>query len=101
MDTFHRLLILGASGPGSLISFDLKDGLAAGEKLMESLELMKLAVSLGGVETLIQHPASMTHASMTSEARNEAGITDGMVRLSVGCEDVKDLLADMKQALGN
>lgn len=88
-----------ASGPGSLISFELKDGLKAGAKLMDGLGLMKLAVSLGGVETLIQHPASMTHASMASEAREAAGISDGLVRLSVGCEEVNDLLEDLEQAL--
>ena len=61
---------------------------------------MTLAVSLGGVETLIQHPASMTHAGMTREQREAAGIGEGLVRLSVGCEDAEDLLADMEQALG-
>jgi len=60
---------------------------------------MTLAVSLGGIETLIQHPASMTHAAMTPEAREKAGITDGLVRLSVGCEDLEDLFADLDRAL--
>jgi methionine-gamma-lyase len=88
-----------ASGPGALISFELKGGLTAGEKLMNGVAVMTLAVSLGGIETLIQHPASMTHAGMTPAQRMEAGITDGLVRLSVGCEDVEDLLADLDQAL--
>jgi methionine-gamma-lyase len=88
-----------ADGPGSLISFELKGGLKAGAKLMDSVKIMTLAVSLGGIETLIQHPASMTHAGMTLEQRHEAGITDGLVRVSIGCEDVEDLLADMEQAL--
>jgi methionine-gamma-lyase len=88
-----------ASGPGSLISFELKGGIEAGRRLLGAVKLMVLAVSLGGVETLIQHPASMTHASMSAEARHNAGIGDGLVRLSVGCEDVGDLLADLEQAL--
>jgi cystathionine beta-lyase/cystathionine gamma-synthase len=67
--------------------------------LMDNLRLMTLAVSLGGVETLIQHPASMTHAGMTREQRYDAGISDGLVRLSVGCEDLEDLTADLEQAL--
>ncbi|MGC8724440.1 MAG: trans-sulfuration enzyme family protein [Acidobacteriota bacterium] len=86
-------------GPGSLISFELKGGLPAGKRLLEGLKLAALAVSLGGVETLIQHPASMTHAAMRREDRLAAGITDGLVRLSVGCEGREDLLADLKQGL--
>jgi len=86
-------------GPGSLISFELKGGMAAGKKLLESLKIATLAVSLGGVETLIQHPASMTHAGMPREDRLEAGITDGLVRLSVGCEGAEDILADFRQGL--
>jgi methionine-gamma-lyase len=86
-------------GPGSLMSFELQGGMAAGKKLLESLEIAVLAVSLGGVETLVQHPASMTHAGMSREHRLEAGITDGLVRLSVGCEGRDDLLADMRQGL--
>lgn len=73
--------------------------MAAGKKLLESLEIAVLAVSLGGVETLVQHPASMTHAGMSRENRLEAGITDGLVRLSVGCEGREDLLADLQQGL--
>jgi methionine-gamma-lyase len=88
-----------ADGPGSLISFVLKGGVEAGAKLLDSVKLMTLAVSLGGVETLIQHPASMTHAGMSRGSRLSAGIDDGLVRLSVGCEDADDLLADMDQAL--
>jgi methionine-gamma-lyase len=88
-----------ADGPGSLISFELKGGLASGMKLMDNVKVMTLAVSLGGIESLIQHPASMTHAGMSPEQRAAAGISDGLVRLSVGCEDIEDLLADMEQAL--
>ena len=85
--------------PGGMISFELKGGSEAGEVLMNSVNLCTLAVSLGGVETLIQHPASMTHLSMGKEARESAGITDGLVRLSVGIENVDDLIADLEQAL--
>jgi len=86
-------------GPGALISFELKGGLAAGKKVLDHVQLATLAVSLGGIETLIQHPASMTHASMKPEDRIAAGITDGLVRISVGCEHIDDLLADLRQAL--
>lgn len=88
-----------ATGAGSLISFEMKGGYKAGVVLMESLKLMTLAVSLGGVETLIQHPAGMTHSGIQRPDRIAAGITDGLIRLSVGCEDVIDLCNDMKQAL--
>jgi len=74
-------------------------GLEAGRILMDNVELAVLAVSLGGVETLIQHPASMTHAKVSPEAKVKAGITDDLVRYSVGIEDVNDLMADLDQAL--
>ncbi len=86
-------------GPGAMISFEMKDGLMAGKTLMNEVRLCMLAVSLGGVESLIQHPASMTHSKMDKEAREKSGITDGLVRLSVGIENVEDILADLKQAL--
>jgi len=86
-------------GPGSMISFELKGGYNAGVQLMNNVKLIILAVSLGGVESLIQHPASMTHASVSAEAKKAAFITDGLVRLSVGIEDVDDLIADLEQAL--
>ena len=86
-------------GPGSMISFEVKGGLEAGMRLLDSVLLMTLAVSLGGIETLIQHPSSMTHASMPREMRLRAGITDGLVRVAIGCEDTADLLADFEQAL--
>lgn len=84
---------------GGMITFEVKGGFAAGETLMNSVKLSQLAVSLGGVESLIQHPASMTHASMGKEIREEAGITDGLVRFSVGIENVEDIIADLEQAL--
>jgi methionine-gamma-lyase len=87
------------SGPGCMISFGLKGGLIAGRILMDNVKLALLAVSLGGVETLIQHPASMTHSKLSSEARAKAGISDGLVRFSVGIEDVEDIIEDLEQAL--
>ena len=94
----HELAKQQMSGFGTMISFELKGGLEAGRAVMDSVKLATLAVSLGGVETLIEHPASMTHAGMSREARIEAGITDGLVRYSTGIEDVEDLLADLEQA---
>ena len=87
------------SGPGAMISFELKGGLVAGKVLMDNVRLMLLAVSLGGIETLIQHPASMTHSKMNISDRHQAGITDGLVRLSVGIEKVTDIIDDLSQAL--
>lgn len=87
------------AGPGAMISFELKGGFEAGKILMNNVKLALLAVSLGGVETLIQHPASMTHSKISHENKLKAGITDGLVRLSVGIEDVNDIINDLKQAL--
>jgi len=84
---------------GGMITFELKGGVEAGRAMMNAVKLCGLAVSLGGVETLVQHPASMTHASMGKEARERAGISDGLVRLSVGIEGVQDLIEDLDQAL--
>lgn len=86
-------------GSGSLMSFELKGGFEAGKKMMNRVKVATLAVSLGGIETLIQHPASMTHAGMSAESRRVSGIGEGMVRLSVGCEDYEDLQKDLEQAL--
>jgi len=87
------------NGPGAMISFGLKGGLAAGKTLMNSVEMALLAVSLGGIETLIQHPASMTHSKLSKEAKDKAGISDGLVRLAIGIEEVEDIIADLEQAL--
>ena len=95
----YELALKQQSGPGAMISFGLKGGLEAGKKLMNSVKLAVLAVSLGGVETLIQHPASMTHAKVSTEAKLLAGITDDLVRYSVGIENVEDLIADLEQGL--
>ncbi len=86
-------------GPGGMISFELKGGLEAGKKMMNAVKVSQLAVSLGGVESLIQHPASMTHAGMPKELREQAGITDGLVRLSVGIEDIDEIIADLDASL--
>lgn len=85
--------------PGAMISFELKGGVAEGRTVMNNVKLSILAVSLGDAETLIQHPASMTHSPYTAEERHAAGISDGLVRLSVGLENVEDIIADLKQAL--
>lgn len=84
---------------GGMISFELKGGYEAGKTLLNNLKLCSLAVSLGDTETLIQHPASMTHSPYTKEEREAAGITDGLVRLSVGLENVEDIIADLEQGL--
>jgi methionine-gamma-lyase len=86
-------------GPGAMISFGLKGGIEAGRKMMNKVELCVLAVSLGGIETLIQHPASMTHSKLSPEAKQAGGITDGLVRLSVGIEEPEDIIADLSNAL--
>jgi len=85
--------------PGGMISFELKGGLEEGKTVMNNLRVCTLAVSLGDAETLIEHAASMTHSPYTQEERLAAGISDGMVRLSVGLENVEDIIADLKQAL--
>jgi len=95
----HELAERQMDGPGSLISFEVKGGVEAGARLLNAVKLMTLAVSLGGVETLIQHPSSMTHAAMPRADRLAAGITDGLVRVSIGCEDAEDLIADLDRAL--
>jgi len=95
----HELARRQMSGFGSMIGFELVGGLEAGRRLMDRVKLAVLAVSLGGVESLIEHPASMTHAGIPKEEREKAGITDGLVRYSVGIENVEDLIRDLEQAL--
>jgi len=95
----HELAKRQMRAGGGVVSFELRGGLAAGKALMNSLRLCTLAVSLGGVETLIEHPASMTHASMGAAARREAGITEGLVRISVGIEAIDEVIADLEQGL--
>ena len=95
----HELHARQASGFGAMITFDL-GGFAAAKRLLDQVEVMSLAESLGGVETLISHPASMTHASVPAEERRKIGLTAGLVRISVGLEDLDDLTGDLEQALG-
>ena len=95
----HEVHKRQATGFGALVTVDLGD-YASAKWFLDRLELLSLAESLGGVETLISHPASMTHASVPPEERERIGLTDGLVRLSVGLEDPDDLIADMEQALG-
>ena len=96
----HDLAMKQMSGQGGgIISIELKGGLEAARRMLEGCELFSLAESLGGVESLINHPAIMTHASVPVEKRAQLGITDGLVRLSVGIEDVNDLLAELERVL--
>nr|WP_072514950.1 methionine gamma-lyase [Ndongobacter massiliensis] len=85
--------------PGAMLSFEIDGGVKEGAKVMDSVQLCTLAVSLGDCETLIEHPASMTHSTYTAEERAEAGIKDNLIRLSVGLEDPDDIIADLDQAL--
>jgi len=84
---------------GGMVSFELMDGLQGGERLMNRLQLVTLGVSLGNVDSLIQHPASMTHVSVPPAERHKMGISDGLVRFSVGIENEQDILADLEQGL--
>ncbi len=94
----HEVHRRQATGFGSMISFDL-GSLEAAQRLLKTVRLCSLAESLGGVETLISHPATMTHAGYTQAERDALGIGQGLVRISVGCEDAEDLLADLRRAL--
>ena len=85
-------------GFGGMLSFEL-GSLEAARRVLNSVRLLALAESLGGVETLISHPATMTHASVPAERRAALGITDGLVRISAGLEDIEDLQEDLSQAL--
>ncbi|MFZ2472647.1 MAG: aminotransferase class I/II-fold pyridoxal phosphate-dependent enzyme [Methanothrix sp.] len=95
----HVLAAKQMSGWGGMLSFVVRGGVEAGRILMNSLNLCSLAVSLGSVDTLVEHPASMTHAVMPKEMRERMGISDGLVRVSVGIEDKEDILADFEQGL--
>ncbi len=87
------------TAPGSTFSFDVKGGETEAFALLDHLQIMKLAVSLGGTETLISHPASMTHSGVARALREEIGLTDALIRISVGIENVEDLISDLAQAL--
>jgi methionine-gamma-lyase len=94
----HEIAARQMKGFGGMIGLDV-GSIEAGKTLVNNVRICTLATSLGGVETIIQHSASMTHATLSPEARLKAGVTDGMIRLSVGVEDVDDLIADLQQAL--
>ena len=96
----HEVAVRQMIGFGGMVSFDLGSA-EAGKAFVNDVRLCTLATSLGGVETIVQHAASMTHASIPAEVRRRAGIADGLIRMSVGIEDVEDLKADITQALGN
>jgi methionine-gamma-lyase len=98
-DPGHEIALRQMYAFGGMMSFELKGGMQAGIRLMERVRLATLAVSLGVVDTLIEHPASMTHGPVRREDRLNQGITDGLVRLSVGIEDLPDVLADLEQGL--
>jgi len=95
----YKLGLEQMAGPGTMISFGVKGGLKGGKTIMDSVKMALLAVSLGGIETLIQHPASMTHSKLNDQKQIEGGITKGLVRLSIGIEDIEDIIADLDQAL--
>jgi len=84
---------------GAMLSFELKGGVKAGKRLMNRVKVCQLVTSLGTVDTLIQHPASMTHVNVPLQRRIESGITDGLVRMSVGIEDAEDIIRDLEQGL--
>lgn len=97
----HEIAAKQQEGFGAMISFELKGDMADTAKLVETLDVFCLAQSLGGTESLINHPASMTHVSMGAEARAEAGVTDQLLRLSIGIEHIDDLLGDLENALAS
>lgn len=95
----HLVALKQMRHPGAMMSIELKDGLVAGVKMMNKLKLCTRTVSLGTCDTLLCHPASMTHAGVPKEQREKYGITDGLIRMSIGMENVQDILADLDQAL--
>ncbi|MBL4844664.1 MAG: cystathionine gamma-synthase [Planctomycetes bacterium] len=95
----HDVAARQMSAFGGMVSFELKGGVEGGRQLCMKTKLFQLAESLGGVESLIEQPATMTHASVEPEVRRAAGLADGLIRLSVGCEELSDLRADLEQAL--
>jgi len=98
-DPQHALARKQMRGFGGMVCFDLEGGVEAGIRLMNSVRICSLAVSLGDARSLITHPASTTHSVVSREARLTQGVTDGLVRLSVGLEDVEDLIADLESGL--
>jgi methionine-gamma-lyase len=95
----HAIALKQMKHPGALMSFEVKGGLPAGQKFIDKLQMCVKAISLGTVDTLISHPASMSHKGLSKEEREKFGITDGLIRLSVGIENIADILTDFEQAL--
>src|SRR3989337_488682 len=95
----HELAKKQMAGFGGIITFFIKGGLAAARRFLERVKIFSLAESLGGVESLIEHPAIMTHASLPKEVREKTGISDELIRVSVGIENVDDLIKDLESAL--
>jgi len=94
----HGLACRQQNGFGGMVAFEVRGGKEAGEILLNSVELITLSVSLGDVDTLIEHPATMTHSTYTEEELSKIGVSGGFIRLSVGLEDVNDLINDLSQA---
>ena len=94
----HDLARVQMNGFGGIVSFEVKGGVEAGKKFVNNLKLFSLSVSLGAVESLVNHPASMTHKIIPREQRVKGGITNGLIRLSLGIEDKEDLISDLEQA---
>jgi methionine-gamma-lyase len=97
----HAVAMKQMKHPGAMLSFELKNGLDAGIRFMNALKMCVRTVSLGTVDTLLSHPASMTHYSVPREQRERYGITDGLIRMNVGIENINDIIADLEQALQN
>jgi len=98
-DPGHEVAKKQMDGFSGMIAFELKGGFEAAKELLKNTELIILAVSLGAVDSLIQHPASMTHAKVSKELREQQGLTDNLIRISVGCENIEDLIADLEHAI--
>jgi methionine-gamma-lyase len=96
----HKVAMKQMKHPGAMLSFELKDGLQGGINFMNALKMCIRTVSLGTCDTLLSHPASMTHYGVPQEQREQYGITDGLIRMNVGIETIDDIIADIEQALG-
>jgi methionine-gamma-lyase len=98
-DPQHAIYQRQCEGPGGMVSFDVDGGEAEAFRFLNALKLVKLAVSLGGTESLAEHPATMTHSDVAPEDQRRMGITSALVRISVGVEHYEDIIADLEQAL--
>jgi methionine-gamma-lyase len=98
-DPRHAVFVRQCQSPGSTFGFIVKGAEAEAFRMLDALQVIKLAVSLGGTESLISHPASTTHSGVPKQTRERLGITDGLIRISVGIEDAADLIADLSAAL--